>query len=762
MEDIVWFKDLKKTDISIAGGKGANLGEMFAMNLPVPNGFAISAGAYKRFLDYNHVAKKIYSILQGLDVENNSLLQSKANEIQKLIVELKIPDDLKDKILEAYEYIDKNKELFDKLANKNLDIFRAGRELPLVAVRSSATAEDLPEASFAGQQATFLNVKGKQQILDAVKKCWASLFTARAIYYRIKNNFPHEKVFISVLVQKQIQSQKAGVIFTVNPLNNNDKEIMIEACYGLGESIVSGSISPDQYILDKTFLRVISKKMNRQEWMFKTDVNLKQTIKRNVPEDLKYKQILSDHEIRALGEFAKIIEKHYEIPQDIEYAVESGQIYIVQSRPITTLNKGEEREAEQVEKGAEKILKGLAASPGVASGKVKIVKDKDNLDKVEKGDILVTIMTTPDYVPAMKRAVAIITDEGGATAHAAIVSREMGIPCVVGTEKATHILKDDEIVTVDGTAGVVYKGSVSVQHKEEHYETVKTKVKVKTLVDMPDFAEKSAKTGSEGVGLVRLEIMIADGKIHPRKYIEDNKKEAYIDLIYRGVKKIAGAFKGKPVWIRTSDLRTDEYRNLEGGDEEAKEDNPMLGCHGIRRGLRDLDILRCEFMAFKQLHDEGLNNVGVMIPFVINVDELKKSKEIMREVGLEPVDEIDFGVMIETPASVWIIEELCKEKISFISFGTNDLTQLTLGVDRNNEVIADLFNEMHPSVLKQMKFVIDICKKYNVETSICGQAGSNAEMASFLVKAGIDSISVNPDAVNKIKHFVSEAEHGRS
>ncbi|MDD5332005.1 MAG: phosphoenolpyruvate synthase, partial [Candidatus Nanoarchaeia archaeon] len=527
MQEIVWFKDLKAGDISIAGGKGANLGEMFGMDLPVPNGFAISAQAYKRFIDYNKITNKIYAVLKDLDTENNTELQARANEVQKLIVDSKIPEDMQKEIIKAYEYIDSNKELFDSLANKNLDIFRAGREPPLVAIRSSATAEDLPEASFAGQQATFLNIRGKYQVLDAVKKCWASLFTARAIYYRIKNNFPHEKVLISVLIQKQIQSQKSGVIFTVNPLNSHPDEIMIEACYGLGEAIVSGSIQPDQYILEKQFLKVISKKMNRQEWMFKTDINLKQTVKRSVPADQRYKQILGEHEIKQLGEYAKIIEKHYQKPQDIEYAIEGGQVYIVQSRPITTLKKVERQEEKVEIKGGKEILKGLAASPGVASGHVKIVKDPDHLDKVEKGDILVAVMTTPDYVPAMKRAVGIVTDEGGATAHAAIVSREMGIPCVVGTEKATHILKDGDMITVDGTSGTVYQGILDIKHKEEHYEKVKTKIKIKTIVDMPDFAKKAAANDVDGVGLVRLEIIIADGGVHPIKYIEENRPEAY-------------------------------------------------------------------------------------------------------------------------------------------------------------------------------------------------------------------------------------------
>ncbi len=713
--------------------------------------------AFKKFLEENNIKDKIFGILKDLDVDNNEELQNASNKIKEIILNVEIPSSIKDDIIDAYDTLNVDKELFEK-AKEALAIIKAGRDMPYVAVRSSATAEDLPEASFAGQQATFLNVRGNQNLLYAVKKCWASLYTARAIYYRIKNNFPHEKVLIAVIIQKQIHSDKSGVIFTVNPLNNNENEILIEAGFGLGDAVVSGSIIPDQYILDKGDLRLKEKETGKQEWKLEFDFNTKETVKKKI--DVK-RRILEEYEIKNLGELARKIEQHYKKPQDIEYAIEGNKVYIVQSRPITTLKKVAKKVSEDVS-DRKVILKGMSASPGIYSGPVKILNSMEELGKVNDGDILVAVQTNPDFVPAMKRAKAIVTDSGGSTSHAAIVSREMGIPCVVGTDKATEILKDGDIITVNGSKGEVYEGKVEVkQEVEEHREVmggVETITKIKVIMDIPDLADKVAETGAEGIGLVRLEIMISEGGVHPRKYIEDDREEEYIELLVNGIKKMAEAFKGKPVWVRTSDLRTDEYRGLEGGEEEPKETDPMIGNHGIRRVLKQQGILKAEVKALKRLHEEGYNNVGVMIPFVINLDEVVKAKEIMREIGLEPCKDIDFGVMIETPASCWIIEDICKEGVSFVSFGTNDLTQLTLGVDRNNEDIAYLFNEKHPAVLGEIKKVIDTCKKYNVETSLCGQSGSDPEMAEFLVKFGIDSISANPDAVDRIKEVVARTE----
>lgn len=752
--NIAWFSDITNKDVAIVGGKGASLGEMYHTKLPIPPGFCVTADAYRLFLEQTGIKKEIEKILKTIDVNNNESLQSKTKEIRDIILSVEMPQELKKEIIEAYDNLNVNKDILNISA---LKMIKAGRDLPYVAVRSSATAEDLPDYSFAGQQETFLNIKGNNNVLEAVQKCWASLFTARATYYRQKNNFDHMKVYLSVVIQKMVNSEKAGVMFTANPSTNNENEIIIEAGFGLGEAVVSGAINPDNYIIDKKTLNIKSKKINKQTWAYYRDESLRKTVRRNLAESKQEEQVLNENEINNLAKLAKQIEAHYEKQMDIEFAAENGKIYIVQARPITTTKKIDNIEKHGEIKG-KVILTGLSASPGVASGEVKLISSVKELDKVQKGDILVTKMTDPDMVPAMERAAAIVTDEGGSTSHAAIVSRELGIPAIVGTEEATSLLKDNQIITVDGSSGKVYEGKIEIEYEVEKYEYIETVTKIKTITDLPSSVERAVKVEPDGIGLVRIEFMIVNGKTHPAKYIKDGREEDYINLLVDNLEKIASPFKDKPVWIRTSDIRTDEYRGLEGGNEEPTEPNPMIGWHGIRRALDQPEILKAEFKAVKILHDKGYKKIGVMLPFLISLEELQKSKEIMREIGLEPLKDIDFGVMIETPASVWIIEDLCKDGISFISFGTNDLTQTTLGVDRNNEEIQKLYNESHPAVLRSIKHVIETCKKYKVQTSICGQAGSKPEMAEFLVKCGIDSISVNVDAITKIRRTVAQIE----
>ena len=528
---------------------------------------------------------------------------------------------------------------------------------------------------------------------------------------------------------------------------------------------MGGQVNPDLYIIDKDKKEIKKREIKKQEiGLFRSEKGENET--RKIPKELQERQIVVDSNILELARLGKKIEEHYGKPQDIEWAIEGNDIYIVQARAVTTYKPKECKVDKEVcEEEGKILLKGETASSGVYSGEVRLIKDPSELNKIEKGDILVTEMTTPDMVPAMQRAGAIVTDEGGMTCHAAIVSREMGIPCIVGTEHATEVLKDGQIITVHASRGIIYfeKKEIKKEEKIENkqisgHEDIITATEVKVIMDIPDFAERAAATGADGVGLVRLEIMIANGGIHPAEYIREGKEKDYIELLKTGIGKIAKSFPGKPVWVRCSDMRTDEYRNLKGGDQEPKETDPMIGWHAIRRLLDEEKILRAEFQAIRELHYEGHKNVGVMIPFVINVDEVRKAKEIMREIGLEPCKSIDFGVMIETPASCWIIEDLCKEGISFVSFGTNDLTQLTLGIDRNNAKIAKLFDEMHPAVLGEIAKVIKVCRKYKVKTSICGQAGSRPEMAEFLVHQGVDSISANADAVDEIRHTVAKTE----
>ena len=797
--NIVWLSEISRKDIPIAGGKGANLSEMYNVGMPVPPAFIVTAQAFKKFLYETNISKKIYSILKEINYEDTEQLEQKTRQVRQIIVDARIPDDISREVIEAYDNLNVDKEMLDKASSDVVEILNAAKESVTVAVRSSATTEDLATASFAGQQDTYLNIKGQKEVLDAVKKCWASLFTARATYYRKRKGFEHEKSLIAVIVQKMINSDKSGVTFTINPINNNKKEIVIEAVYGLGEGIVSGTIEPDNYIIDKENLKLKSTKIGKKTIYF-TKSGGGETVKLKTPKDKVNEQVLEWHELEKLSHYAKKLEEHYKWPQDIEWAIERNNVFIVQTRPVTTMEKkakeGIEGKEEKIE--GKLILKGLAASQGTATGIVKIIHSLDELSKIKKGDVLVTKMTNPDMVVTMQKATAIITDEGGLTCHAAIISREIGVPSIVGTRNATQILKDGQIITVDGTHGKVYLGKQAIETKPAEIKTEegkegkqitietkkegkpiisfvgaelkkawqdlktmekkirkKQKILVKVNCDIPEAAERAAATGADGVGLVRLEFMIAQNKVHPAEYIRQNNADEYTKILVEGLEKIAKAFLGKPVWVRTSDLRTDEYTTLKGSEKEPKEGNPMLGWHGIRRSLDEPEILKAEFKAIKVLHDRGYKNIGVMLPFLIYTNELRKAKELMIQVGLKPKD-IDFGVMIETPASVRIIKELCEQGIKFISFGTNDLTQLTLGIDRNNGTLAPLYDEMHPAILKQLEDVINGCKHYNVTTSICGQAGSRSEMVMFLADKGIDSISANIDAVSKVRDIVKQ------
>jgi pyruvate,water dikinase len=623
-------------------------------------------------------------------------------------------------------------------------------DLPFVAVRSSGIMEDIEKASSAGQYETFLNVKGEENLIKAVQKCWASLYTARVMYYRNKNNQPQD-TSIGVAIMRMVNSEGSGVVFTVDPTNPKEgsNHIIIEACWGLGESLVQGIVQPDKYVVDKTTGDILDKFIGKKNTEMVRDVMYGVNVRRSIPLDRIEKQVLSDYEIVALAAYCKKIEQYYNVPQDIEWALERGRLYIVQSRAVTTL---EEKKTEAIQ--GTSILEGHGASPGVASGIVKIVHDASELNKIQKGDILVTKMTNPDFVVAMERSAAIVTDEGGITCHAAIVSRELGIPCIVGTRTATQVLKEGMKITVDATNGKVYSGEMKIKEEKTKKEVdIKTKVQIKVNLAFPETAEKAKN--ADGVGLLRLEHMLTKTGMHPIEYIRQGKGEELTKMIFEGVEKVAQAFFPKKVWVRSLDARTDEFRNMKGGEKEPKEDNPMLGWHGIRRSLDEPEILRCELEALKQLHAKGLTNVVWELPFIINVSELKRAKEIAEEVEAPN----NFGIMVEVPACALNIEEFCKEGIAFASFGSNDLTQTTLGLDRNNERLITIFDEMHPSMQFQFKHVIETCKKYKVESSICGELPSNRRDAvEFLIKAGIDSLSVNIDALEKVREWASEIE----
>ncbi len=752
MKHVEFFEELRKEDVAVAGGKGANLGELTHAGIPVPPGFVVTSKTYDQFIKETGIFDEIMDILDALDVNNNKELQASAVKIKKIITETTMPDEIKTIIIEAY----------------NALCHRIGKDDVFVAIRSSATAEDLPEASFAGQQDTYLNIRGSEDVVEYVQKCWASLFESRAIFYREENDFDHSKVYIAVVVQEMVNAEKAGVMFTVHPSTGEEK-ILIEAAWGLGEGVVSGTVTPDTCWYDKEKNEILDYKISDKKVMFDRDPDTGYTVKVDVPEDLREKRVLSNDEITQLAQLGKRIQNHYNFPQDTEWAIEGGKIYMLQSRPVTTLGK-DNGESKSEEESEERIIiaKGLGASPGMASGAVKIVRNTDELDKIEKGDILVTVMTTPDMVPAMKRADGIITDEGGVTCHAAIVSRELGIPCVVGTGDGSKILKENSVVTLDGSKGFVYEGKLKTEKKDStvngstttviQNQSILTVTEVKVNVSMPEAAKKASETGADGVGLLRTEHMMLALGVHPKKFIIEGREDELVKALVENILKVADAFYPKTVWYRTLDAPTDEFKSLDGGEDEPYEHNPMLGWRGIRRELDEPEILKAEFKAIKKLHEEGYTNIGVMLPLVQHPDELKEAKKIAREVGLKPQKNIEWGIMVETPGAALTIEDFIAEGIDFVSFGTNDLTQYTLAIDRNNENVAGLYSERHPAVMKLIAMVIKECNKAGVKTSICGQAGSMPDIVEQLVELGITSVSANTDAVATVREVVARVE----
>ena len=743
---VVKFEDLSKSDIGIAGGKGANLGELTQAGIPVPPGFVVTAQAYEYFMDEAGINGKVMSILEETDINDTKALQAAAEEIKKIIVESPIPEDLVMYIREYYN------ELCQRVGEDDTD----------VAIRSSATAEDLPEASFAGQQDTFLHVSGDDEVIEYIRKCWASLFEARAIFYREENNFEHSKVYIAVVVQKMANADKAGVMFTVNP-STGEEIALIEGSWGLGESVVSGDVTPDNYQVDKKNNEIVNVTISDKKVMYTNDEN-GTSVKVEVPEDKRKERVLSDEELIELTEMGKTVQAHYGEPMDTEWAFEKDMLFLLQARPITTLGDVEAETEDASSDLGDVLVRGLGASPGMAAGTVKIVLDIDELDKIKDGDIMVTTMTTPDMVPAMRRASGIVTDEGGVTCHASIISRELGIPCVVGTGDATTTLKENSGVTLDGKKGLVFDGIT--QTKEEapvaagtvEAAPIITVTEVKANVSMPEAAEKAAATGADGVGLLRTEHLMLTSGVHPGKFIADGREDELIDTIADNVQIVADAFYPRPVWYRTLDAPTDEFITLEGGENEPREHNPMLGWRGIRRELDQPEILKCEFKAIKKLHEKGYTNIGIMIPLSQSPEELVKAKALCSEVGFEPHKDVDFGMMVEIPAAAIMIDEYIKVGIDFVSLGTNDLTQYTLAVDRNNEFVAKHYSEEHPAVMKLIERTIRKCAEAGVKCSICGQAGSVPHIVEKLVEFGISSVSSNTDAIADVRKTVARAE----
>ncbi len=798
MKNILWFKELGIKDVPLVGGKNASLGEMYnnllGKGVNLANGFATTSEAYFYFLKKNGLKSQIWQILKDFDYHDLRALQEKGKQVRNLILNSQLPQDLQNDIVAAY------KELSKLHGVENTD----------VAVRSSATAEDLPNASFAGQQETFLNITGAENVVLAVKKCFASLFTDRAIAYRQEMGFDHLRVGLSAGIQKMVRSDLAssGVMFSCDTESGFGEVVLINASWGLGENVVLGRVDPDQYYVFETTLRqssgqalktgyrpILEKKMGSKSLTMVYTNNSKKPVKntKTAPYN-KNKFVLSDDEILTLAKWSIIIEEHYKKSMDMEWAKDGqdGKLYIVQARPETVqsrknLNTLEEYILNTKGQKPEIVVEGLSVGSKIGLGRAHKILDPKDINKFEKGEVLVTDMTDPDWVPAMKLASAIITDQGGRTAHAAIVSRELGIPCIVGAGKATKVIKTGQGVTVDcskGEHGAVYKGLIPFEIKKTDISKIeKPKTKILMNIGDPSQAFNLSFIPNDGVGLAREEFIIANTiKIHPNALIDysklkpalkkkidqltlgyEDKEKFYIDKLAEGIGKIGAAFFKKPVIIRFSDFKTNEYRGLLGGDlYESFEENPMLGFRGASRyyhpTFKDAFVLECK--AIKKVREEfGLDNVFVMIPFCRTVEEGKKVLEIMSGAGLKRAENgLKVFVMCEIPANILLADEFL-EIFDGFSIGSNDLTQLTLGLDRDNSVVAGVGNEKNEAVKKLISQVVKKCKEKGKYSGICGQAPSDfPDFAEFLVELGIDSISLNPDSIIKTTIAISKKE----
>lgn len=766
---LLWFEQLERKDVDIVGGKSSSLGEMTAKtDVPVPYGFATTAYAYRYFIKESGLEEKMRSILSELtDVENSALLRDVSARLRDAIMAEKMPQDLQDAIGAAYVELGK----------------RVGEENPYVAVRSSATAEDLPDASFAGQQDTYLNVQGAETIIAKVKECYASCFTDRAVYYREKQGFDHIEVALSAVVQMMVFSKTSGVMFTVNVATGDDNNILIEAAFGLGEYVVQGTVTPDNYTISKHDHKIIDRCVNEQDIMLvrKKGGDCEEV---QVPEELRKVQTLTDEQILELADYAKKIEKHYGCYMDMEWGVDerTNKIWILQARPETVWSRRNKEGGAKVQESKSMtttdhkvIVKGLPASPGKVSGRVHVILDPSRIDEFKEGEILVTEMTAPDWVPAMKKAKAIVTDSGGMTCHASIVSRELGIPCIVGTksrgEAATVTIPDGIDVTIDATHGVVYEGIIEEAKKEnqagaavavaEYFPPTGTKVYM-NLGD-PELAEKYSSLPCDGIGLMREEfIWTTYIHEHPLYLIKTGHPEKVVDQLAEGMCQVCQAMAPRPVTLRFSDFKSSEYRDLKGGDEfEPYEPSALLGWRGASRYYdpKYIEAFKLECQAVVKVREEfGLKNLNVMIPFCRNVEECEKVVKIMAECGLERGKDFKVWLMAEIPSNIILADQFNKY-VDGYSIGSNDLTMLVLGCDRDNDTVSHIYDERNLAVRRAVRHLIEVAHSEGKTVSICGQAPSvYPEFCEFLIKSGIDSISVNPDTVKFTKKLVAQVE----
>jgi pyruvate,water dikinase len=734
------------------GGKGANLGELAAAGLPVPPAFVIDVDAWARFRESTGIGAGLDERLARIDVDDPEALQEVSSFLRQLVEREPMPEDLAESITEAYVELSR----------------QSGKTQVPVAVRSSATAEDTAQFSFAGMFESFLNVEGERELLERVKSCWASTFHARVLFYRLKQGMPAEMP-VAVVVQAMVNSEKAGVMFTVDPATRDADHVVIEAAWGLGEVVVLGQVTPDRYVLSKKSRAILEESAGTKDFMLVRDPGGATRRVDLSGDPRRADRVLTAGDLEALGDLARRVEAHYRAPQDVEFAIEREKVWLTQSRPVTTLGI---RPGLHPTSGAagEPLVRGLGASPGIASGRVRVLRAPGEAGDLEEGEILVARMTSPDWVPLMRRAVAVVTDAGGMTSHAAIVSRELGIPCVVGAKDATTSLSNGLEVTVDGARGTVVPGRPpdeslsdrSAQRVEPAIGTAPvTATRLYVNLGEPERAEEVAALDVDGVGLLRAEFMwlSALGRVHPRKLMAEGRSDELVARMVEPLKRFGRAFAGRPVIYRAMDFRSNEFRGLEGGDQyEPAEENPMIGYRGCYRYIREPDLFALELRALADARAE-CPNLHLMIPFVRTLWELRECRALIDRSPLAGDRSLWFWVMAEVPSVSYWLPEYVKLGVSGISIGSNDLTQLVLGVDRDSEAVAPLFEERDGAVLHAIRTLVEESYRLGITCSICGQAPSvYPEFADHLVRAGIDSISVNPDALVRTRRNIAAAE----
>lgn len=750
--DVAWLDQVAQGDERNVGTKAALLGELLELGVPVPLGFVLTTRVFGEFLRTNRIDRLISRLLDRLPAEDMRALQRAAGEVQAAIERAELTPKLRSLVADAYQELR----------------LRPGGSLR-VAVRPSNPPLDRSDLQFAGHHTTALAVAGNAELEAAIKAVWASVFTPRAVYYRRAHDLDHLDAPVALLIQQMVEADVAGVLLTVDPSRNDSGAMVVDAAWGLGEAVVRGLLTPDRYTLEKSSLEVLDQAVTTQRWKLERPKGERAVIHVPVSGEAQALPKLAAEQLRTLGEYGKTIEGHFQFPQNIEWAIARGQVFITQTSPIPRVTRKLTLSAsgQSAPRGPRPLLTGTSAALGVARGPVRIVHQHDDLDRIQPGDVLVSELTTPDILPVMEKVAAIVTDTGGRTSHAALLSHEFGIPAIVGTGNATHILHEGQTVTVDGATGHVYLGSVDLGDRKAalgraHHRTVRTATKVMLNLGAPSQAEAAAKLGADGVGLIRAEFMIASMGEHPKALLAAGRVDEYVAHLATNIERFARAFHPHPVVYRAADFKTNEYRGLAGGREfEPHEENPMLGYRGTARYLRDPGPFQAELAALKEVRARrGWDNVQLMLPFVRTVQELRQAKEYIAAAGLMAERTFKLRMMVEVPSNVFLIEEFLDEGIHGVSIGSNDLTQLILGVDRDAEHLRDEFNEMDPAVLKAISTVIQAARARHVPVTVCGQAaGTNPQFAEFLVRQGVTALSVDPALADQTREVVASIEH---